>query len=78
MYKTTEIASSDIPSDNPVHQRLLYPYIHVSKLLSGNVLEIGCGTGTDAIWLSEQGFEITAIDAVDLPIKLAKEKVELI
>lgn len=40
-------------------------------------LEIGCGTGTDAIWLTEQGFNVTAIDAVDLPIKLAKEKIEL-
>ena len=40
-------------------------------------LEIGCGTGTDAIWLAEQGFNVTAIDAVDLPIKLANEKVKL-
>jgi SAM-dependent methyltransferase len=34
-------------------------------------LEIGCGT--DAIWLAEQGFDVTAVDAVDLPIKLANE-----
>ena len=45
MYKTTEIASSEIASDNPVHQRLLFPYQHVSHLVHGNVLEIGCGTG---------------------------------
>lgn len=37
-------------------------------------LEIGCGTGTDAIWLAKQGFTVTAVDAIELPIKLAKEK----
>jgi SAM-dependent methyltransferase len=37
-------------------------------------LEIGCGTGTDAIWLAEQGFEVTASDASEIAIGLAKEK----
>lgn len=39
-------------------------------------LEIGCGTGTDAIWLAKQGFEVTAVDAVEIPINLAKEQVK--
>ena len=62
MYKTTEIASSDIPSDNPVHQRLLYPYIHVSQLLSGNVLEIGCGTGRGVGVLADAVSDYTGVD----------------
>lgn len=37
-------------------------------------LEIGCGTGTDAIWLAKQGFEVTGIDAVEIPINLAIEQ----
>lgn len=45
MYKTTEIASSDLVSDNPVHQRLLFPYLEAARRVSGDVLEIGCGTG---------------------------------
>ena len=40
MYKTTEIASSDIISDNPVHQRLLFPYIEAAKFISGDLLEM--------------------------------------
>lgn len=40
---------------------------------SGNALEVGCGTGTDAIWLAKQGFEVTAVDAVEIPINIAKE-----
>jgi 2-polyprenyl-3-methyl-5-hydroxy-6-metoxy-1,4-benzoquinol methylase len=62
MYKTTEIASSDIPSDNPVHQRLLFPYMHVSELVSGNVLEIGCGTGRGVGVLADKVAAYTGVD----------------
>lgn len=62
MYKTTEIASSDIPSDNPVHQRLLFPYQYVSGLVSGNVLEIGCGTGRGVGILADKVSAYTGVD----------------
>lgn len=39
----------------------------------GKALEIGCGNGIDAIWLAEQGFEITAIDVSPIAIDLAKK-----
>ncbi len=46
MYKTTEIASSEIVSDNPIHQRLFYPYLKVIEVIKGgNMLEIGTGAG---------------------------------
>lgn len=41
------------------------------------VLEIGCGTGTDAIWLSDKGFEVTAIDVSPIVIEIAKENARL-
>ena len=41
----TEITSDSIPSDNPVHQRLLKPYTVVKDEISGSVLELGCGEG---------------------------------
>lgn len=44
-YATTEIASAEIPSDNPVHQRLYFPYEAAAKEISGKVLELGCGWG---------------------------------
>ncbi|NQU34712.1 MAG: class I SAM-dependent methyltransferase [Bacteroidetes bacterium] len=36
-------------------------------------LELGCGTGTDAIWLAENGFEVTAIDGSPIAIDIAKK-----
>lgn len=42
----------------------------------GKTLELGCGTGTDAIWLSSQGFEVTALDVSPIAIELAKQHAE--
>jgi len=37
-------------------------------------LEIGCGTGDNAIWLSQQDFQVLGIDASEIAIENAKEK----
>lgn len=37
-------------------------------------LEIGCGTGDNAIWLSQQNFHVVGIDASEIAIERAKEK----
>ncbi|OIN55823.1 class I SAM-dependent methyltransferase [Arsenicibacter rosenii] len=62
MYKTTEITSAEITSDNPVHQRLLFPYVEAAKIVSGNVLEIGCGWGRGLQLLTQAADHYTGID----------------
>lgn len=37
-------------------------------------LEIGCGTGDNAIWLAQQTFDVVAVDASEIAIDKAKEK----
>jgi len=37
------------------------------------VLEPGCGTGTDSIWLSQQGFITTGTDVSPIAIDIARE-----
>ena len=37
-------------------------------------LEIGCGTGDNSIWLSQQNFHVVGIDASEIAIEKAKEK----
>jgi SAM-dependent methyltransferase len=34
-------------------------------------LELGCGAGTDSVWLAEQGFEVTSVDVSPLAVKRA-------
>lgn len=38
-------------------------------------LEIGCGTGTNLIWLARQGFEMSGLDIAQTAIAKAKAKV---
>jgi SAM-dependent methyltransferase len=37
-------------------------------------LELGCGTGTNAIYLAQQGFDVTAIDIAPTALAVAEEK----
>ncbi len=42
--------------------------------ISGRVLDVGCGTGENALYLANLGFEVWGIDAAPTAIKKAKEK----
>ena len=35
------------------------------------LIELGCGTGTNAVWLAERGFDVTAVDLSPLAIRRA-------
>ena len=61
-HTTTEITSDSIPSDNPIHQRLLSAYVYAQPFLSGNLLEIGCGTGRGLEILVNAADHYTGID----------------
>ncbi|XOF34910.1 MAG: class I SAM-dependent methyltransferase [Candidatus Electrothrix sp. YB6] len=40
----------------------------------GRVLEVGCGTGTNAVWLAQQGLEVTALDISGKAVALAEQR----
>jgi SAM-dependent methyltransferase len=50
------------------------------QLAKGNVLDVGCGSGSHSLYLQEQGFKVRAIDiyegAVDVATKRGVEHVE--
>ena len=48
--------------------------VTTTPIAPGRALEIGCGTGDNAIWLSQQGFAVVGIDASDIAIQKAHEK----
>ncbi len=37
-------------------------------------LELGCGTGTNSVWLAQQGFEVTGIDVAPLAVEQAEKR----
>ncbi len=48
--------------------------IEVEHFPSGRALDIGCGTGTNVVYLASHGFEVTGIDFVPRAIAQAREK----
>lgn len=40
------------------------------------VLELGCGTGTNAVYLARHGWDVTAVDLIDRAVEQAREKAE--
>ena len=52
----------------------LLEWVAKKTVLPGRVLELGCGTGTNAIWLAKQGFKVVATDLSATALKLARAK----
>lgn len=71
---TTEITSEDIPSDNPIHQRLLKAYVVAEDYIQGNVLEVGCGEGRGIDRILPRATSYTAIDKIAEVIDQLKVK----
>jgi len=51
-------------------QRLLAQF----EIAPCRTLELGCGTGTNAVHLAQRGFEVTGVDVAPLAIEQAREK----
>jgi SAM-dependent methyltransferase len=45
-----------------------------NTILPGRALDIGCGTGTNSVWLAQQGFEVTGIDLAPLAVEQAEQR----
>ncbi len=45
-----------------------------SKLKPGKALDLACGTGRNAIWLAEHGWEVTAVDGSAVAIDLLRKR----
>lgn len=49
---------------------------NATSLRPQKALDLGCGTGNDAIWLAQTGFAVTGIDTASEAIYIAEKKAE--
>ena len=52
----------------------LVDLVEQGVIAKGRTLEVGCGTGTNAIWLSSRGFEVYGVDLAPRAIEAAQAK----
>ena len=62
------------PWDTGITPPEIVAMIEGGKVSIGRALDLGCGTGTNAIYLAQQGFTVTAIDVSRRAVALAKHK----
>ena len=64
----------DLPWDSGRHDRSMAAALAETGLESGRVLEIGCGTGSNAVWLAGKGFDVTAVDISTTAVERARKR----
>ena len=67
-------ARGETPWDSATPSAEMVRILDAGKLTGKTVLEIGCGTGTNAVELARRGFQVTAVDFVGQAIRAARKK----
>lgn len=67
-------ASGQLPWDTGQPEPLLVEFVTAGRVQPCAALEIGAGTGTDAIWLAERGFDVLGVDVSTVAVAKAQEK----
>ena len=65
-----------MPWDTGLPEPLLVEFVTSGGVAPGRTLEIGAGTGTNAIWLAERGFDVLGVDVSPLAVEKAHAKME--
>lgn len=69
-------ASGQLPWDTGQPEPLLVEFITSSGIEPCPTLEIGAGTGTNAIWMAERGFDVLGVDVAPLAVERADSKLD--
>jgi len=64
----------NLPWDTGHPSSELQRVVSAHAIRPGRALDIGCGTGTNSIWLAEQGFDVLGIDVAPLAVERAEHK----
>ena len=64
------------PWDSGIASGELVRVLDEGLIRPGPVLEFGCGTGADAVYLAERGFEVTAVDSSPIALERARRRAQ--
>ena len=67
-------AKDDLPWDTGRPDTYLVRTVSRWPVRHGTVLDVGCGTGTNTIWLARQGFDAIGIDISARAVEIARER----
>ena len=67
-------AKGETPWDSGKPSAELVAMLDAGKFKGKTVLEIGCGTGLNALELARRGFQVTAVDLVEQAVAVARER----
>ncbi|MCP5115561.1 MAG: class I SAM-dependent methyltransferase [bacterium] len=88
MGRPVRPTSSDLPDWDAMYREGTPPWdtghpsselvnlVRTGVVRPGEVLELGCGTGADAVYLARQGFDVTAVDSSPLALERARLRAE--
>lgn len=65
-----------MPWDTGQPEPLLVEFVTSGGVPAAPALEIGAGTGTNAIWLAEHGFDVLGVDVSPLAVERANAKMD--
>lgn len=66
--------TGDIPWDTGQPSKELERTIQEAGIQPCKTIELGCGTGTNAVWLAQQGFDVTAVDFSSMALEKARQR----
>src|SRR3989344_9402264 len=71
-YQTADVSSLPWETFKPPSR--LVKLIDSGKIKIGKAIDLGCGLGTNSIYLAQRGFQVTALDISKTALKYAEEK----
>jgi len=66
----------DLPWDTQSPATELVAAVESGFVKPCRAMELGCGTGTNAVYLAEQDFQVTAVDISEIAIDRARQKAQ--
>lgn len=68
--------TADTPWDSGIRSRELARVLDSGAVPTGRAVELGCGTGTNSVFLAHQGFAVSAIDCSRRALEAARGRAE--